>query len=98
MSRKREGNGSLNGNDEKGNYNTQLHYNYIRVQQKDPNVRPPPEVLLSGSDHSGDGCSLKKLNQQISGEMSNKTSELSADASVLSPIQVGLQRKETIFL
>ena len=51
-------------------------------------------AVLSDSNDSDDGWSLKKLNEPISSEMSNKTSELFANVGVLSPVQVDQLTRE----
>ena len=99
MSRKRQGNGSLNDSGVKENWGISIPWPLTKRRKlqspaKDVSVRSLPVVVLSDSDDSDDGWSLKKLNEQISSEISNKTSELFANVGVLSPIQVGQQTRE----
>ena len=98
MSRKRQGNGSLNDSGEKENWRISTprpltKRRKLQSPAKDASVRSPPVVVLSDSDDSDDGhgWTLKKLNEQISSEISDKTSELFANVGVLSPIRVGQQ-------
>ena len=96
-SRKRQGNGSLNDSGEKENWRISTPLTKRRKLQspaKDASVGSPPVVVISDSDDSDDGWTLKKLNEQISSGISNKTSELFANVGVLSPIQVGQQTRE----
>ena len=100
MSRKRQGNGSLNDSGEKENWRISTprpltKRRKLQSPAKDASVRSPPVVVLSDSDDSDDGWTLKKLNEQISSEISDKTSELFANVGILSPIQVGQQTRES---
>ena len=99
MSRKRPGNRSLNDSGEKENWRISTprpltKRTKLQSPAKDASVRSPPVVVLSDSDDADDGWTLKKLNEQISSEISNKTSELFANVGVLSPMQVGQQTRE----